>query len=98
MITFFSSTAWAAESVKVAASVSAWHAIADASAVVQLTILVLVAMSVISWAIMVQKRNQFRLIEQGNLPFEEKFWKATSLEEVYENLDEYSDSNMASVF
>jgi biopolymer transport protein TolQ len=99
MIQIFLSNAWAAsESVQVATNINAWHAIASASAVVQLTLFILITMSVVSWAIMVQKRTQFRSVEQGNLPFEEKFWKATSLEQVFEHLGEFPASNMAAVF
>jgi biopolymer transport protein TolQ len=94
------STAWAAstDSVSVATNTSAFHAIATASFVVQLVLLCLVVMSVVSWAIMVQKRRQFGLVEAGNKPFEEKFWKASSLEDVHEHLGDYDDSNLASVF
>ena len=93
------STAWAAnDTVKVAVDLGAWHAIASASFVVQLTLLILAVMSVVSWAIMLQKRKQFNEVEQGNLPFEEKFWKASSLEEVHDNLKDYPDSNLAAVF
>lgn len=93
------STAWAAsDSVHVAADLGAWHAIYSASFVVQLTLLALVCMSVLSWAIMLQKRKQFLEVETGNVPFEEKFWKATSLEEIHDNLKDYPDSNMAAVF
>lgn len=93
------STAWAAsDTVKVAADMGAWHAITSASFVVQLTLLALVTMSIVSWAIMAQKRKQFRAVELGNIPFEEKFWKASSLEEVHDNLKDYPESNMAAVF
>lgn len=99
MITFFSSVAYAAsESVQVAANVNAWNAIWSSGFVVQLTIMALIIMSVLSWAIMVQKRAQFRGVEAGNLPFEEKFWKASSLEQVFEHLGDHQNSNMASVF
>lgn len=94
----FLSTANAAESVQVSTNTNAFHAIASASPVVQLTLLILIGMSVLSWAIMVQKRKQFLSVENGNLPFEEKFWKSKSLEDVFENLGEYPESNMASVF
>lgn len=91
-------SAHAAESVQVTANTSAWHAIAGASFVVQLVLLSLIAMSVISWAIMVQKRRQFKSVEEANAPFEEKFWKASSLEDVNENLKDYPDSNLAALF
>lgn len=93
------SVAWAAnDTVKVAADLGAWHAITSASFIVQLVLLCLAAMSVISWAIMLQKRKQFNEVERGNIPFEEKFWKAGSLEEIHDNLKDYPDSNMAAVF
>jgi biopolymer transport protein TolQ len=95
----FSSTANAAsDTVAVSANVNAMHAIATASPVVQLTLLILIGMSVLSWAIMVQKRKQFRAVEQGNVPFEEKFWKSASLEDVFEHLGDFPESNLAGVF
>src|SRR5438105_4563009 len=95
----FISTAYAAsDTVAVSANVNAFHAIITASPVVQLTLCILIAMSVLSWAIMVQKRKQFRAVEEGNVPFEEKFWKASSLEDVFEHLADYPESNLAGVF
>jgi biopolymer transport protein TolQ len=69
-----------------------------ASPIVQLTLMSLVGMSVVSWAIIVQKRKQFRAVENANEPFEEKFWKAGSLEDVNDNLKDFPDSNLANVF
>lgn len=94
------SSAYAAsnETAKVAVNTGAWHAISGASFVVQLVLLSLILMSVVSWAIMVQKRRQFALVEEGNIPFEEKFWKAGSLEDVNESLKDYPDSNLAALF
>lgn len=86
------------ESVNVTANTGALHAVLGASFVVQLVLLSLIAMSVISWAIMVHKRKQFAEVETGNVPFEEKFWKAGSLEDVADSLDEYPDSNLAALF
>lgn len=80
------------------ANTGAWHAIASASPIVQLTLLSLMGMSVVSWAIMVQKRKQFKAVVEANAPFEEKFWKAASLEDVHDSLKDYPDSNLAAVF
>lgn len=100
MLQLFSSliSAAHADNLQVAANTGAWHAIMGASFIVQLTLLCLVGMSVISWAIIVQKRKQFKAVEAANEPFEEKFWKAASLEDVQESLKDFSDSNLASVF
>ncbi len=94
------STAWAAsnDSVQVATNTGAWHAIVSASPIVQLTLLCLLGMSVVSWAIIVQKRKQFKAVEEANQPFEEKFWKAGSLEDVNDSLKDFPDSNLASIF
>lgn len=91
--------AWAAtESSVQVANTGAWHAISNASIVVQLTLLSLIGMSVVSWAIMAQKRKQFDEVESANLPFEDEFWRAKSLDEVNDKLRNYGDSNLASVF
>lgn len=55
-------------------------------------------MSVVSWAIIVQKRKQFKAVTDANAPFEDKFWKAQSLEDVNDNLKDYPESNLAAVF
>ena len=55
-------------------------------------------MSVGSWAIMFQKRKQFRIVEGANEPFEDKFWKGTSLEDISDSVQEHTDSNLATVF
>lgn len=90
--------AWAADSVEVNVNTDAWHAVSSASFVVQLTVLILAIMSIGSWAIMFQKRKQFRIIERANEPFEEKFWKGSSLEDISDSVQEHGDSNLASVF
>lgn len=94
------SSAWAAtnESVQIATNTGAWHAIASASFVVQLVLLSLIAMSVFSWAIMAQKRTQFNEVEEANEPFEEAFWKATSLDAVNAQLKDHPESNLAALF
>lgn len=75
-----------------------WHAISSAHIVVQLTLLILIAMSVFSWAIIIQKRKQFLLAAEANKPFEEKFWKATSLDDIHHDLKNHANSNLAHVF
>lgn len=93
----FSLTAWA-DGVQVNVNTDAFHAILSASPVVQLALLLLISMSVVSWAIMLQKRQQFETTEQANGPFEEKFWKGQSLEDIAESVEEHGESNLAMVF
>lgn len=93
------SIAYAADkTVNVAVETGAWHAISSASPVVQFTLLILILMSIGSWAIIFQKRKVFNLIGESNKDFEADFWKAKALEDVHENLDEHRVSPMASVF
>ena len=75
-----------------------WHAISSAHIVVQFTLLMLIGMSVFSWAIIIQKRKQFRMIREANHPFEEKFWKASSLDDIHHDLKNHPRSNLAHVF
>lgn len=86
-----------ADTVQVA-NTGAWHAISSAGFVVQFTLLCLIFMSVASWAIIVNKYSQFKTTDEANLPFEDKFWRAGSLEEVFETLKNYPASNLANVF
>lgn len=93
-------TAWAATNSQVAVAVNtgAWHAIASANIIVQLVLLSLVAMSVVCWAIIIGKRRQFKALASANRPFEDAFWKANSLDDIFEGLKNHPDSNMAHVF
>lgn len=98
MLELFIPAAHAAPDNVQIANTGAWHAISSASPIVQLTLLSLAGMSVVSWAIMIQKRKQIKAVQEANVPFEEKFWKAASLEDVHDNLKDYPDSNLAAVF
>jgi biopolymer transport protein TolQ len=74
------------------------HAILSASWPVQLTLLVLIGMSVITWAIIWTKRKHFNQLSSSNEAFQEKFLKAGSLDEVYNDLERFQDSPCARVF
>lgn len=86
----------AAETVKV--DTGMWHAITSANIVVQLCLLTLIIMSVVTWAIILTKKKQFKAAEGADKPFLDAFWKANSLDEVFTHLDRYSNSSAASVF
>lgn len=99
-VRFFSmETAWAAkETVKMTVNTGVLDSIFSASLVVQLTLLGLVGMSVVSWAIIVTKRRQFRVFSGANEAFLNLFWKASSLDEVYEKVKSQPDSPTGNVF
>ncbi|MBX2996217.1 MAG: protein TolQ [Bdellovibrionaceae bacterium] len=93
--------AWAApiQSSSVAVNTNAWDAILSASPVVQLTLLILVGLSIFCWAVGLAKYAQLRQLAQANEPFINRFWKASSLESLNEDLDQYlKKSSVARVF
>ncbi|MCB0361131.1 MAG: protein TolQ [Bdellovibrionales bacterium] len=94
------SQAWAVanDGVSVAVDINAWEAILSASIIVQLTLLVLLGLSVVCWAIIFAKKRHLHLLREANAPFLEFFWKAKSLDEIFEAVKEYPNSNVARVF
>lgn len=94
--------AYAAETTSSNVSVSmktgVMHAITSASLPVQLTLIILIMMSVVSWAIIFTKKRQFQEVTEDNNPFLDLFWKANSLDEIFEKIGDYPRSTIASVF
>ena len=84
--------------VQVAVHMNPLEAVLTASPVVQFTLLVLIVMSVICWAIFLRKRRQLRETEEANDAFLEDFWRANSLEAVFDRIPRFKESNMARVF
>ena len=66
--------------------------------IVKSVILLLIASSVYSWAIIFQKIKLFKKINISSEEFEEKFWKSKSAENFYNNLPAYPEDPMASIF
>jgi biopolymer transport protein TolQ len=97
LILFLSQTIAAEDSIKTV-NTGAWHAITSASPVVQLTLLLLVAMSVISWAIIFYKRKEMQKVKAENAKFLDFFWEAKSLDEVNRELRRYKHSPLAKIF
>ncbi len=54
--------------------------------IVKAVILILIAASVYSWALIFEKYKLFKRIEKSTTSFEEKFWKTRSAESFYNNL------------
>ena len=92
----FVNVAQAAPSVSV--NTSGIDAIAQASPVVQLTLLALIVMSVFCWAIGYTKYMLFKNVSQSDELFLNKFWKVNSLDTLFEDIDQYQDSSVARVF
>lgn len=62
--------------------------ILDASLVVQLVLLVLLAASVTSWALIFRKHRAIRQAQRGAEIFEEQFWSGGNLSEIYAQVQE----------
>ena len=77
---------------------SALSAIAQASPVVQITLFILVTLSVLCWAVGLAKYRQFKSLSEANSRFLGHFWKASSFDSLYETLDQYRNSSLARVF
>ena len=69
-----------------------------ADIVVKSVIILLIAASIYSWAIIIEKFKMFKKINQSSVEFEEKFWKSKSAESFYNNLPTNKDDPMSNVF
>ena len=69
-----------------------------ADIVVKSVIIILIAASIYSWAIIIEKLKMFKKINESTVEFEEKFWKSKSAESFYNNLPASKDDPMSNVF
>ena len=69
-----------------------------ADIIVKSVIIILIAASIFSWAIIIEKIRLFNKINKSSEEFEEKFWKSKSAETFYNNLPSNINDPMANVF
>ena len=69
-----------------------------ADIIVKSVIIILIACSIFSWAIIIEKIKLFKKINISSEEFEEKFWKSKSAETFYNSLPSNLDDPMASLF
>ena len=69
-----------------------------ADIVVKSVIIILIACSIYSWAIIIDKIKQFKKINILSEEFEEKFWRSKSAETFYNSLPSNVDDPMTSLF
>jgi biopolymer transport protein TolQ len=81
-----------------ALDMSYWALILQAHWVVKLVMLGLLAASVATWAIIINKWLLFRRVKAQMDRFEDVFWSGQSLEELYRTLSQKPTSGMASLF
>ena len=66
--------------------------------IVKSVIIILIAASVYSWALIFEKYKLFKKIEKSTSSFEEKFWKSRSAENFYNHLTNKEKDPLANVF
>ena len=66
--------------------------------IVKAVIIILIAASIYSWALILDKYKLFKKIEKSTTSFEEKFWKSKSAESFYNSLNNKEKDPMANIF
>ena len=69
-----------------------------ADIIVKSVIIILIAASIYSWAIIIDKFRLFKKINKSSQEFEDKFWKSKSAETFYNSLASNSEDPMTNVF
>ena len=66
--------------------------------IVKAVIIILIAASVYSWALIFEKYKLFKRIEKSTTSFEEKFWKTRSAESFYNNFPNREKDPIGNIF
>ena len=69
-----------------------------ADIIVKSVIVLLIACSIYSWAVIIEKFRLFKKINQSTEEFETKFWNSKSAESFYNNLPSNTEDPMALIF
>ncbi len=91
----------ASESIKTIASnadMSILSLIASSDIVGKIVLLILAILSVWSWAIIISKYMNYKLIDENMNEFENLFWSGQVLDDLYENISSKVDNPLSSIF
>ena len=77
---------------------SLWQLFIRADFVVKAVIIILLLASIYSWALIFEKYRLFKKIELSSSSFEDKFWKARSAENFYNNLSNKNKDPLTAIF
>ena len=80
------------------AGLSVWSLFWRADFIVKLVMFVLLAASIWSWAIIIDKTTRLRRLRGQAANFEEAFWSGGSLDDLYDRIGRLPDNPMAAVF
>lgn len=73
-------------------NMSMLHLVAEASILAQVVLLLLLAASAVSWAVIIQKRKLLNKTQQEAEQFEDKFWSGGNLADLYEEVRRDKDA------
>lgn len=79
-------------------SLNIWQILLESGIVVKIVLLLLVAASVLSWTIILQKFKQLKAISEANDKFNTFFKATNSLSEIHREAGEHHDSTMSLMF
>ncbi len=88
----------AATKIAAHTDVSIFGLITSADIVSQIVMLILLAASVWSWAIILDKYNKYKKIKVTMAAFESVFWSGQALDALYERIKKSIDNPLSSVF
>ena len=77
---------------------SLWQLFLRADFVVKSVIIILIAASIFSWALIFDKYRLFKKIEKSTTSFEDKFWKSRSAESFYNSFSNREKDPVANIF
>lgn len=77
---------------------SIWGLFVNADVIVQAVVVLLLAASIWSWAIIIDKLRKYRRIGEQADEFENEFWSGRSLDELYSRIKGRADHPMALLF
>jgi biopolymer transport protein TolQ len=84
--------------IKVGMRMDVWDLIWNSGVIVKFVLLLLLTFSVLSWAIIFAKNAQVTRVSLANSRFLDIFWKATSLDSIFNDIQKFKGSSCASVF
>ena len=92
--------AWAVtnETLRVGVNIGVWEALWNAGPIVKFTLVLLLFLSVWSWAIIFSKWKQFKSAKNTDEDFLALFWSSKSLDEANAQIKSYESSPIAQVF
>ena len=88
----------ASSTIKSSSGVNFLEAVLSASLIVQITFLILIVMSIVSWAIIFQKYFFFKQARLANTHLEDVFLQDGSFEEIYSQARSHDNSSLAQIF